>query len=66
MPRRPPPRGKPAASNKAARALQRAISKDNLAKEPPIVGKPVIVDPPEAALSSRRKTREARRNDGKA
>jgi len=32
---------------KAARAVQRAINKDNLAKEPPTVGKPVIIDPPD-------------------
>jgi hypothetical protein len=30
---------------KAAKALQRAIKKDNPAKEPPTVGKPVIIDP---------------------
>jgi hypothetical protein len=32
---------------KAAKALQRAIRKDNPAKEAPTVGKPVIIDPPE-------------------
>ena len=31
---------------KAAKAVQRAIRKDNPAKEPPTVGKPVIIDPP--------------------
>jgi hypothetical protein len=30
---------------KAAKAVQRAIRKDNPAKEPPTVGKPVIIDP---------------------
>jgi hypothetical protein len=32
---------------KAARAVQRAIKKDNPTKEPPTVGKPVIIDPPD-------------------
>ena len=32
---------------KAAKAVQRAIRKDNPAKEPPTVGKPVIIDPPD-------------------
>ena len=31
---------------KAAKAVQRAIRKDNPAKEPPTVGKPVIIEPP--------------------
>jgi hypothetical protein len=30
-------------------ARQRAIRKDNPAKEPPTVGKPVIIDPPDDA-----------------
>ena len=34
---------------KAAKAVQRAIRKDNPAKEPPTVGKPVIIDPPDEA-----------------
>ena len=34
---------------KAGRAVQRAIRKDNPAKEPPTVGKPVIIDPPDEA-----------------
>lgn len=33
---------------KAAKAVQRAIKKDNPAKEPPTVGKPVIIDPADA------------------
>jgi hypothetical protein len=45
-PTRPQP-GKQAA--KAAKAVQRAIRKDNPAKEPPTVGKPVIIDPPDEA-----------------
>ena len=32
---------------KAAKAVQRAIKKDNPTKEPPTVGKPVIIDPPD-------------------
>ena len=32
---------------KTAKAVQRAIKKDNPAKEPPTVGKPVIIDPPD-------------------
>ena len=32
---------------KAARAVQRAIKKDNPTKEPPTVGKPVIIDLPD-------------------
>lgn len=35
-------------TGKAANALQRAIRKDNPVKEPPTVGKPVIIDPPDA------------------
>jgi hypothetical protein len=42
---KPTPPDKQAA--KAAKAVQRAIRKDNPAKEPPTVGKPVIIDPPE-------------------
>jgi hypothetical protein len=34
-------------TGKAANAVQRAIRKDNLAKERPTVGKPVIIDPPD-------------------
>ena len=34
---------------KAAKAVQRAIRQDNPAKEPPTVGKPVIIDPPDQA-----------------
>jgi hypothetical protein len=34
---------------KAAKAIQRAIRKDNPAKEPPTVGKPVIIEPPDQA-----------------
>ena len=34
---------------KAAKAVQRAIRKDNPAKEPSTVGKPVIIDPPDEA-----------------
>jgi hypothetical protein len=37
---------------KAAKAVQRAIKKDNPAKEPPTVGKPVIIDPPDVAKPS--------------
>jgi hypothetical protein len=33
--------------NRAARAVQRAIAKDNPTQEPPTVGKPVIIDPDE-------------------
>jgi hypothetical protein len=36
-------------TDKAAKAIQRAIRKDNPAKEPPTVGKPVIIDPPDEA-----------------
>jgi hypothetical protein len=47
------PKSTPSPSDKratrAARAVQRAIGKDNPAKEPPTVGKPVIIDPPEDA-----------------
>jgi hypothetical protein len=63
MPRRPRPDGKAASSGKAARALQRAIRKDNPVKEPPTVGKPVIVDSPGPGHASKRnagrKNREA-------
>jgi hypothetical protein len=34
---------------KAAKSVQRAIRKDNPPKEPPTVGKPVIIDPPDEA-----------------
>jgi hypothetical protein len=34
---------------KAAKAVRRAIRKDNPAKEPPTVGKPVIIDPTDQA-----------------
>jgi hypothetical protein len=34
---------------KAAKALERAIDKTNPVKEPPTVGKPVIIDPAQAA-----------------
>jgi hypothetical protein len=37
---------------KAAKAVQRAIKKDNPAKEPPTVGKPVIIDPADDARPS--------------
>jgi hypothetical protein len=47
------PKSTPSPSDKratrAAKAVQRAIEKDNPAKEPPTVGKPVIIDPPEDA-----------------
>jgi hypothetical protein len=33
----------------AAKAMRRAIRKDNPAKVPPTVGKPVIIDPPDEA-----------------
>ena len=36
-------------ATKSAKAVQRAIRKDNPAKEPPTVGKPVIIDPPDEA-----------------
>jgi hypothetical protein len=36
-------------ADKAAKAVQRAIRKDNPAKEPPTVGKPVIIDPTDEA-----------------
>jgi hypothetical protein len=58
MPKRPRPQGKPASSKKAARAVQRAIRKDNPAKEPPIVGKPVIVDPEPMLAPGRRNDRK--------
>lgn len=38
----------------AAKAIRRAIRKDNPAKEPPTVGKPVIVDPPDDARPARK------------
>jgi hypothetical protein len=38
-------------STKGAKAVQRAIVKSNPTKEPPTVGKPVIVDPAEPARS---------------
>jgi hypothetical protein len=38
-----PPPDKEAA--KSAKAVQRAIKKDSPAREPPNVGKPVIIDP---------------------
>ena len=63
MPRRIRPEGKVASSGKAARALQRAIRKDNPVKEPPTMGKPVIVDSPGPRRTSKRnagrKDREA-------
>jgi hypothetical protein len=61
MPGRARPEGKAASSGKAAKALQRAIRKDNPAKEPPTVGKPVIVDSPghTSKRNTRRKNREA-------
>jgi len=34
-------------AGKAAKAVQRAIRKDNPVKESPTVGKPVIIDPPD-------------------
>jgi hypothetical protein len=37
---------------KAARAIQRAIKNNNPAKEPPTVGKPIIIDPPDVAKPS--------------
>jgi hypothetical protein len=42
---KPTPPDKQAA--KAGKAVQRAIRKDNPAKEPPTVGKPIIIDPPD-------------------
>jgi hypothetical protein len=39
-------------AHKAAKAVQRAIKKDNPAKEPPTVGKPVIIDPADDARPS--------------
>jgi hypothetical protein len=51
---------------KSARAVQRAIRRDNPAKEPPTVGKPVIVDPagpPPGPTDNERQTK--RRNNRK-
>ena len=45
MPNPPPDKN----SAKSAKAVQRAIRKDNPAKEPPNVGKPVIIDPADDA-----------------
>jgi hypothetical protein len=52
-------------AGKAAKAVQRAIRKGDPSKEPPIVGKPVIIDPPDVKKPSRkdpgrRKKTEAR------
>lgn len=47
-------------SSKSAKAMRRAIAKSNLAKEPPTVGKPVIVEPAEAE-----RARSAGRKRGK-
>jgi hypothetical protein len=52
-------------SLKAARALQRAIRKDNPAKEPPTVGKPVIVDPAEPSVGSIRGKRQTKRKESR-
>jgi hypothetical protein len=51
-------------STKGAKALQRAIAKSNPTKEPPTVGKPVIVDPaeprsrPEGSKTGRKRSRK--------
>jgi hypothetical protein len=34
--------------------MRRAIRKDNPVKEPPTVGKPVIIDPPDEARPARK------------
>jgi hypothetical protein len=39
----------PQPDKRAAKAVQRAIRKDNPAEEPPTVGKPVIIDPTDEA-----------------
>ena len=44
---------KSARTAKAAKAVQRAIRKDNPANEPPTVGKPVIVDPADQTRTSK-------------
>ena len=41
---------------KAAKAIQRAIKKNNPAKESPTVGKPVIIDPADDAKSGRKQS----------
>ena len=38
----------------AAKAMRRAIRKDNPVKEPPTVGKPVIIDPPDETRPARK------------
>jgi len=53
----------PLRPSKSAKAVRRAIAKSNPTKEPPTVGKPVIIDPvkPNPAGS---KPRERRKDEG--
>ena len=53
----------PLGPSKSAKAVRRAIAKSNPTKEPPTVGKPVIIDPvkPNPAGS---KPRERRKDEG--
>jgi hypothetical protein len=46
---------------KSAKAVQRAIRRDNPAKERPMVGKPVIVDPAEPPPAPTDKERHTKR-----
>jgi hypothetical protein len=59
------PEQKPRGSSKGARAVRRAISKSNPTKEPPTVGKPVIIDPvaPAKPNPAGSKPRERRQDD---
>ena len=55
----------PRQSSKGAEAIRRAIAKSDPSKEPPTVGKPVIIDPvapakPNSAGDTRRKHKDAK------
>jgi hypothetical protein len=56
----------PLRPSKSARAVRRAIAKSNPTKEPPTVGKPVIIDPvaPAKPNPAGSKPRERRKDEG--
>ena len=59
------PAGPDPSTLKSARAVQRAIRRDNPAKERPMVGKPVIVDPTGPPHRPADKERQAKRRNNR-